>query len=334
MIDEDFMQKEIAAGNFVITVGDSSRDSVKAMFESIVGAEDMDEVRSRSAVKSYEAPRRLTGISSDGARNYETAAAYYYTPYLSKSFHTLEQNPTKAIEEAYLWALDRVVEEDSASFRLEKATRQLKSGPYFKMIYQKSYSTGSTYSPYGKINVWTHYDQVLNDGNGSYDFWNIAFQLQSVPGSIAFGSAWHTADMWNSVDVNAKNSRFFLVTYSPTSTQGTSTVGVNVGFTSSVTGPSATIGASWSYAISDVVVHDQSDFGNGVVSWWHDVNENATVGNSTYLIQPGASIRVPQGSTSVWNSLPEFYAVQWHHRTCGALGVICHDYYEKVSLQY
>jgi len=65
---------------------------------------------------------------------------------------------------------------------------------------------------------------------------------------------------------------------------------------------------SWSYTISDVVVHDQSDYSQELERWWHDVNEGKAVGSNTYQIEPGATVRVPNGNSVDWQ---EHYGIKY-----------------------
>ncbi len=112
-----------------------------------------------------------------------------------------------------------------------------------------------------------------------------------MPGEELWSSGWKTADMYTWIDADYYQSNYFLSDYSPTTTSGATTVGVSIGVSAGEGGAQVSASQSWSYTISDVVVHDQSDYSQELAKWWHDVNEGKAVGSDTYQIEPGATIR-------------------------------------------
>ena len=154
----------------------------------------------------------------------------------------------------------------------------------------------------------TLYYKLYNDNSGTYDWYDIHVRHQSVPGSQAWGNEWKTADMYTWIDANYYQSNYMLSDYQPTTTSGSTTVGVSVGVTAGEEGASVSSSLTWSYTISDVVVHDESDYDLELAKWHHDVNEGASVGSNTYQIEPGACIRVPNGNSMNWK---EHYGIKY-----------------------
>jgi hypothetical protein len=249
----------------------------------------------------------LDGRSPDGKPVRETAFGYLYSPEITKVFVTSEEDPVRAAELAYTWAKKNMAEQSSKALDPGDGGGG-DSSEYFSSIYQRDYSTGDSWDPYGKMNVRTIYYRLYNDGSSSYDWYDVKFKHQSRPGYLEYSSVWRTADMYTWLDADYNYSSYFLSDYSPTSTSGSTSVGVSVGVTAGTDGASVSEELSWSYSISDVVVADQSDFDTELAKWRHNVNEGANVGRNTYLAEPGACVRVPQSGARSWK---EHYGVKY-----------------------
>ena len=153
---------------------------------------------------------------------------------------------------------------------------------------------------------------------------------QSVPGKELWSdSDWRTADLYTWIDADYYSDRGFLSEYAPTTTSGTSTVGVSVGVSAGENGTTVSASLSWSYSVPDVFVHDKSDYSLELAKWRHDVAEDKPVGSEAYQIEPGATLRFPQSGPKVWG---EHYGVKYGRppTTVERLlspTLLCHWYY-------
>gem|GEM_PF-2287602 len=288
------LKKEILSGIPVIIVNGST-DVVKNLFEG------------------QFCPEVVAGQSPDGKQvGEETVYGYVTYPIGNKAMLTkvfISTDPSfEAIREAYTWA--------SSSIPPNAGTITIEATPYWDQIYQLDYTTGNSWEPYGRLNVRTLYYRLYNDNSGTYDWYDIHVRQQSVPGEELWSSGWKTADMYTWIDADYYQSNYFLSDYSPTTTSGATTVSVSIGVSAGEGGAQVSASHSWSYTISDVVVHDQSDYSQELAKWWHDVNEGKAVGSDTYQIEPGATIRVSNGDPMDWR---EHYGVRYGKYTiyCG-----------------
>ena len=102
-----------------------------------------------------------------------------------------------------------------------------------------------------------------------------------------------------SCDVDDPNKSYgsnqILFTYSPQTTVGTTTVGLDIGaelgYSGGFTG-SVNVGSNWSYSYSDVTVRNNSDIGLNDFNVWHDINECTNSGYDPVMVEPGIVIRV------------------------------------------
>lgn len=84
----------------------------------------------------------------------------------------------------------------------------------------------------------------------------------------------------------------------PTNTSGEQQTTVNLGFDGGVSGGAPSIGfgasMSWSYAIGDVVVKNESSYSQNIADIRHDVDENKNVGGG-YTAEPGIMFTIEKG---------------------------------------
>lgn len=186
-------------------------------------------------------------------------------------------NTDQAIAKTYCWidsqlsfsSISNAVRTDS--YNLPWGEEYMSSGDYY-------------HDGFGWMNVRTAYF-CLSEENLRYNYYYAHHLLQSVPDS---GKA--TADMTVSCQNNQNNLTY--LNYGPTSTSGTTTVGVSFGSEISAGGPSSSYQVSWSYSVGDVTVNDQSNLATGLIKIWHNVDEKKSVGQNTYKVEPGKLIRV------------------------------------------
>ncbi|MDR3283318.1 MAG: hypothetical protein LBS92_06935 [Candidatus Methanoplasma sp.] len=165
---------------------------------------------------------------------------------------------------------------------------------------------------FGELNVSTYYYALQeNDTSGNYIM--TMYQLQGDPFEAT--SSWDNwiavADMYT--DTTLSYGSPTLLTYAPLSTGGSSTVGINLSISAGTTGINGTVGASWSYTIPDVVIHNQSNYSQKKFDIWHDFNENGVNKTDTHEVRPGKISKSAEVSTgSIMYNEIDHYAVQFY----------------------
>lgn len=196
----------------------------------------------------------------------------------------------------------------AATLALPSAIHPAHAAQQLTNVASYSYTPLLDSDPYGRLNVLVDADKLLGDGQSSYDWYFYHVQVQSVPGTIAYGSNWSTADTWAHDAVAYAGTDRWLVDYDPTTTSGVSTVTVSIDANASQGGGSIGFGTSWTYSVSDVVVHDESDYSQNLAYWWHDIDEDQSVGQYTYKSEPGFVEKTTQDS---WSYVDGWFKVQF-----------------------
>jgi hypothetical protein len=294
-VDQEFLKDQVLLGNPVIAVGETR--VMKGLFEEQFDAGE------------------LRGMTPAGVEMRETAFAYIHSLDMSWSFYTSEEDLAQAAALAHSWARQIMAEQKHMP---AVTTAKDTTSPYFSSVHQRDWTSGDTWNPYGRMNVRTIFSKLYNDGSSSYDWFDIRFKHQTLPGSAIWSSGWRNADLYTWVDADYVNSSYFLSDYAPTTTQGASSVGVSVGVTAGADGASVNASISWSYTITDVPVYDQSDFSQELAKWWHNIDESKGVGSNTYMAEPGACVRVPSGHTPYNYSyrMKEHYGAKYAKEEC------------------
>ena len=127
-----------------------------------------------------------------------------------------------------------------------------------------------------------YYEQITN--STTYRYYMPEYSLQAVPNSNTNA---RICDMNVQCDVDKFRNTQKLLDYAPTTTSGTSTATVGLNWNVSASGGSIGMSYERSYAISDIMVHDYSSFGENLFTTSHDIQESGTVGDTTILIKPG-----------------------------------------------
>jgi len=91
---------------------------------------------------------------------------------------------------------------------------------------------------------------------------------QSVPGHVAWGNDWRTADIWNWIDADYFGDPNVLIKYGPYTTIGQQTVSYTIGVVAGEQGAAVTASITRSYTVLDIEVYDQSDFSLQLAKWW------------------------------------------------------------------
>jgi len=173
---------------------------------------------------------------------------------------------------------------------LPSTTPTVLSSPDLRLVIEYKYSPLLDSNPYGRLNLIASIYKLKDDGVPDYDWYFHQLKVQSVPGTVAYGSSYRNEHTWAHHEVIGGGINRWLVDYDPTTTYGTSTVGVNL------------LAWSWSYSIADVVVLDQSDYSVNRVYWQHDIDRSAPVGLMTYQSEPGFVVKTKQDYASTVNA--------------------------------
>ena len=201
-----------------------------------------------------------------------------------------------AVQTAYEWGSKYLI-------NINSTPEPTHHSPWWHQVYIQSIYSGDWAKPYGKVNIVNQYYKLEEDGTNTYDFYDTRFVVEEIPGYTVhqsdptYNEVNHCMDIYVRSDVNeaSGHSSDFLYHKSPTTTSGTSTASVSIGVSAGQNGAAITLGQSWTYSIPDVTIADQGDYSQQLAMWWHNVNEDALVGRSTYQVEPGLSVRTSQG---------------------------------------
>ncbi|WP_297073749.1 hypothetical protein [Thermococcus sp.] len=233
----------------------------------------------------------VAGRGPNGKINHATVYGYVVYSHKgilqSREFVSID-SVSNALREAYEWAVKNI-KPNIGSFKL--GVEPLSSGAYWSYQSQLDFTTGDSWKPYGRLNVRTIYYKLMNDGSSQYDWYDVHVRQQSIPGKELGWSDWRTARMYTWIKANYYNPNCFLSDYSPTTTSGTTTVGVSIGVSVGDDGAQVSASQSWSYTIPDVQVYDESDYSQELAKWVHKIAPDKAVGMATYQIEPGATLR-------------------------------------------
>jgi hypothetical protein len=135
--------------------------------------------------------------------------------------------------------------------------------------------------PHGRLNVIIDVYHSANDGNPDYDWYFYVVNIQSVPGKVAYGSDWETADhdAYHTLDSLDAGKTNWFVDYGPTTTFGYTSA-------SSIATVSLGITVVYTYNIPWIAIRDRSDFSEYRIEWIHDFNEQ----NDDSLYGPSSNI--------------------------------------------
>jgi len=164
-------------------------------------------------------------------------------------------------------------------------------------------------NPQGRLNLIVSIYKQLGDGVSTRDWYFYKIKIQTVPGTVSYGSDWETSETfaWH-------KTYEWLVDYDPTTTNGYYSSSASVSVTLTSEGANPTFTYSWGYTIPFVSVIDQSDFSQNKAVWKHDFNEKedpvGSPSDSTYLAKPGFVVKTYQDG---WSFVDAYYKVTWGH---------------------
>lgn len=182
-------------------------------------------------------------------------------------------------------------------------TSKLTDSPYREWVDYYYFTPLIESNPHGKLNILIDIYKLKSDGVSTYDWYFYEIRTQTVPGKVAYGSNWRTADTWAWHYIVPAPRQYppdyvvrkrWLVDYGPTTTVGMTTVTVTLEAAAGPEGPEVVYSYSWSYTIPDVKVHDLSDYSEHEANWWHDIDESKNVGKDTYQSKPGFAVKTKQ----------------------------------------
>ncbi len=322
--DEDSASSRLVVvdGNYVANLRPGTWEKVRAYLqEAALAGNPVIAIGDLSIGMGLYADHEDPNLPRDSETNEVVAKAFgiYWSPQgHGREFGSNEVDIVSVMKDARSWAKDVLEEQDKARFFNVGSDRQLKaSNGWVLANYARNYMNNDC--PYGRLHVKTKFYKLVEPST-SRDYWQVHLVQRQHPGhlsSACTGSDWNNADAWNVVQVDRKIASADLYEYSPTTSSGTSTTTVTLGANLSAS-PGYTASVAWGYATSDIMVRDQT-FGN-TAKWWHDINENASVGWNTVTLEPGLIADVPQGTTAIYNQFYELYQGQWHRCKRGPLG--------------
>jgi len=187
------------------------------------------------------------------------------------------------------------------------------SAPHLRHVCEYNYWPLLDSDPHGRLNLTATVQKLIDDGVPDYDWYFYQIEVRSVPGTVAYDSAWRNDHTWAHHQVPNAGTNRWLTDYDPSTAYGTDTAYVHLVPT---VGP-----ANWSYSIDGVTVLDHSDYYRHRAYWLHEIDQSAPAARDTYVSMPGFVVRTRQGYPSLVDA---WYQVQfarrplwWSTRTAG-----------------
>lgn len=205
----------------------------------------------------------------------------------------------QALTYAYNWAVEKI----NADGRIDDSTGVTTLDTFIGKPVQSfaDFDCGGM----GWMSIRTHYYPIA-ETNETYNYVHSYFKLRSQP---AVNHA--TADMVVYSDVDLATQNQMLVDYGPTSGVFTATASPGIGINQDrVLG---TFSVSRLY-VSDVIVHDSSEFNNDLMDIWYDVDETTTAGQSTLQVESENIVRiVDTGANDCYSAIDEYRITYVNH---------------------
>ena len=130
-----------------------------------------------------------------------------------------------------------------------------------------------------------YYKLTKNDDR--YDYYLGEYSAAIQPQSGSYGSG---------LDVKSTMNGGTMLKHGPYTTPGTTSKSVDLTYTIGLDGASYSIGSSWSYTMSDLVVKNYTSVVDNILDIDHDIDESTNVGKTTCVVEPGKLIRINQSS--------------------------------------
>jgi len=285
-VDKSILKATVNRGHVVIAMGntDAVRKSLDEMSKPDLTTKD----------NNKEAPK-------------ESMFAMMTVEGVESTFSSSSPDRGKAVKAVLQWAKDKNKEAQEQSDLLFSKVSSATSS--WKVVATRANSFEDTV---GSLFIKTQYSKLDPSPDGKYDYYMVQMDNQSVP-----HRGWSTIGLGSALNVkwgNNADKRLELEDYGPTTTNGSSSVAVDLGVSIGDV-PGQSFGRSWSYSIPDVRVLDYSNYREGIASWNHVFTANTDAALNTYNVKPGATARVPLGAVKPWNTWLEAYTAHYSSAT-------------------
>jgi hypothetical protein len=279
--DTALLQRLLARGNFLISVGGTPSDAARDALDSLFRIEAKLNVEKAGGYKA-----RFSANTGDGDIVLEKTSAYHFSPSRAASFISTEENVALGIAEAIAWATT-VLKEEIAAGPASFAKGSIEFSRNSTKTCKNKAGTET-----GTLTVKTQYIKEADD-NPSFDFWTTKHTTQVAP-----LNGFKNSTITNILAADNQFSYWEMLDYDPTTTVSSSTGSASISFSTILSGST-----SWSYSLPDVAVQDNS-YGE-TMSLTHYIASGSAASGATYKVQPGSLIRVSNNATNVWNKVFE-----------------------------
>lgn len=296
--------KFMAQSDFIIVLGDSAVDTTHAEFSQLFDIETHGVSQKSLAEYQSEIPKIATD-RGNGMLVGDTVAGYFYdTNAPSASYHSAVQDERLALARTIHWAL-----ETAEGYIVQRGAP--KAGTW-TLRYERQEDNTCLHSNGSTVVGWyssrTKFSR-LTESNTTKDVIEIKYTTEMVPriSTTEPDKKFYNGDVTLYNPYRLRDSRFNLKDYGPETTVTGSTQSVDLAF--SFNGLS--VGRSWSYSVPSVVVANYSSLANDSTKWVHDIDQNSLSGKTTFKMEPGAVVEVPNGFSNPWTKMREEYDFTW-----------------------
>lgn len=117
------------------------------------------------------------------------------------------------------------------------------------------------FDDHGEINMFNNYRYIIED-NYKYNYYAGINRIEIIPN---FDSGYKTVSLESRIEASNQGDTTFrqLYDYSPTGTVGTTTYNASIGISAGTSGISLNASLSWQYSLSDIIVHNYSNYDTG-----------------------------------------------------------------------
>lgn len=280
---------------------DSNKPILSIMCESWLVKDDVDSIKlakdmlsngSAVAVLNSSFDWKQLDVSMSIPMGQANVVAVFPTTSGTSSFSCICDSDEDAMNRLMKWA-DSTIRDDNLSVMSSKN-------------YDADFESIHDYqsSGYGWTSVRTIYYK-LTDNSDEYDYYLGEYNVSMEPDSGSFVSG---------LDVQSSMDNGIMLRHGPTTTQGTSTAGVDLTYSAGASGLSVGVGASWTYSVQDIIVYDHTSVRNNILDIDHDVAESKAVGKTTCTVEPGKLVRV--SASDSYHSV-DTYKSQFCHQYFG-----------------
>lgn len=152
-----------------------------------------------------------------------------------------------------------------------------------------------TQNPYGQVHYSVAFYKLNDNSTSPYDWWDVHLFADAEPGIMLWPSTsqYSTHYFWAKEEGLATYRE--LLKWGPTTTNNSTSYGVDIGVTAGMNDATVTAENSWFRTIPDVNVIDQTNPAACNAHWELDFQPDTNAANATYAFEPGSQFRVPHG---------------------------------------